>query len=46
MTEVIQTTINIYKNYMGNSMMAVLLMAAVLYLWVTEEKKEIRILFV
>ena len=46
MTEVIQTTITIYKNYVGNSMMAVLLMAAVLYLWVTEEKKEIRILFV
>lgn len=46
MTEVIQTTIDIYKNYIGNSMMAVLLMAAVLYLWVTEEKKEIKILFV
>ena len=46
MGEVIRTTLNIYKNYGGSSMMTLLVIAAVIYLWVTEEKKEIRQLFV
>ena len=46
MGEVIRTTLTIYKNYGGSSMMTMLVIAAVVYLWVTEEKKEIRQLFV
>ena len=46
MGEVFHTTLTIYKAYGGSSMMTLLVMAAVLYLWVTEEKREIRQLFV
>lgn len=46
MSEVIRATLSIYKNYGGSSMMTMLAGAAVLYLWITEEKKEIKILFV
>lgn len=46
MSEVIKTTLSIYKNYGGNSMMPILVIAAVVYLWITEEKKEIKLLFV
>lgn len=46
MSEVIRTTLTIYKNYGGSSMMTMIVIAAVLYLWVTEERKEIRALFV
>ncbi|MBO5093247.1 MAG: hypothetical protein J6C33_02690 [Lachnospiraceae bacterium] len=46
MGEVIQTILTIYKNYGSSSMMTMLVIAAVVYLWVTEEKKEIRQLFV
>lgn len=46
MSEVIRTTFAIYKNYGGSSMMTVFVIAAIVYLWITEEKKEIKILFV
>ncbi len=46
MDEVIRTTVTIYKNYGGSSMLTLLVMAAVLYLWVTEERGEVRALFV
>lgn len=46
MGEVIRTTLTIYKNYGGSSMMTMFVIGAVVYLWVTEEKKEIRQLFV
>ena len=46
MSEVIRTTLSIYYNYGGGSMMTVFVIAAVAYLWITEEKKEIKILFV
>lgn len=46
MSEVIRNTFSIYKNYGGGSMMTVLAAAAIVYLWISEERKEIRILFV
>lgn len=46
MNEVIRNTFSIYKNYGGGSMMTVLTAAAVVYLWILEERKEIKILFV
>ncbi len=46
MGEIMKRTLTIYQNYGGDSTMTVIVAAAILYLWVTEEKKEIRILFV
>lgn len=46
MSEVIRTTLSIYRNYGDSSMMTVFVIAAIVYLWITEEKKEIRLLFV
>ena len=46
MLEVMKTTLNIYQNYGGDSMMTLLVMAAILYLWVSEERREVKILFV
>lgn len=46
MSEVIRTTLSIYRNYGGSSMMTIFVIAAIVYLWITEEKKEIRLLFV
>ena len=46
MSEVIQTTLTIYKDYGGSSMMTVFAVAAIVYLWITEENKEIKVLFV
>ncbi len=46
MGEIIRTTLTIYQNYGGDSTMTVIVAAAILYLWVTEEKKEIKMLFV
>lgn len=46
MGEVLRTTLTIYKNYGGSSMMMMLVIGAVVYLWITEEKKEISQLFV
>ncbi len=46
MGEIIRTTLTIYQDYGGDSTMTVIVAAAILYLWVTEEKKEIKMLFV
>lgn len=46
MSEVVRTTLSIYKAYGGGSMMTVFAVAAMVYLWITEEKKEIKLLFV
>ncbi len=46
MGDVFRTTLAIYRDYGGSSMMTILVTAAVLYLWVVEERKEIKILFV
>lgn len=46
MSEVIRTTLSIYNNYGGSSMITVFVIAAIVYLWITEEKKEIKLLFV
>ena len=45
MMDVINTTLTIYKNYSGSSMMMLFVAAAVVYLWILEEHKEIRLLF-
>ena len=42
MLEVMKTTLNIYQNYGGDSMMTLLVMAAILYLWVSEERREVK----
>ena len=46
MDNMLHTTLTIYKNYGGGSMMTMIVAAAVLYLWIAEERKEIRLLFV
>lgn len=46
MSEVISTTLEIFKNYGGSSMMTLLVMVAILYLWITEERWDIKLLFV
>jgi len=46
MIEVMKTTLNIYGNYAGDSMMTLLVLSAVLYLWVAEDRREVKILFV
>lgn len=46
MGEIVRTTITIYKDYSGDSMITLLVLAAVLYLWVTEERREVKALFV
>lgn len=46
MREVISITLDIFQNYGGSSMMTLLVMAAMLYLWIAEEKADVKILFV
>jgi len=46
MGEMIGTTLTIYKNYGGGSVLTLIALAAVLYLWVAEDRKEIKALFV
>ncbi len=46
MGDIVRTTLTIYQNYGGGSTMTVIVAAAILYLWVAEDKKEIKVLFV
>lgn len=46
MSDIIKTILTVYQNYGGDSAMTVIVAASILYLWVTEEKKEIKLLFV
>ncbi len=42
----LETILTVYKDYGGGSMTTVFVLAALLYLWLTEEKKEIRLTLV